>query len=106
MQKTIEALQVLFKVGNKVIKAESDGKIDTGEAIGIAISAVGIVGVFKNLPAIGAELKAITPEDVNQIVEVFKDEFDLPNDELEAKIEAGLEALAQMVIMLLEKKSE
>ena len=105
MQKTKEALQTLLKVGSKVVKASEDGKIDMGEAIGISIAAVGVVGVFKNLPAIGEEIKSITAADINDLVDEFNRDFDIPNDQLEAKIKAGISALSQMVIMLLEKKA-
>lgn len=105
MEKTKEALATLLKVGSKVIKANEDGKIDMGEAIGISISAVGLVGVFKNLPAIGEEIKNITPADITDLVNEFNADFDIPNDALEAKIKAGVEVLSQMVIMLIEKKA-
>ena len=106
MEKTKEALHTLLKVGMKVVNAiEDDGKVDMGEAIGISISAVGLVGVFKNLPAIGEEIKNITPADITDLVNEFNADFDIPNDALEAKIKAGVEVLSQMVIMLIEKKA-
>ena len=106
MEKTKEALQTLLKVGSKVVKAQADdGKIDMGEAIGISLSAVGIIGIFKNLPAIEEEIKNITPTDVTELVNTFNADFDLPNDITEAKIEAGIEVLGQMVIMLIGKKA-
>ena len=106
MEKTKEALRTLLKVGTKVIFAvEDDGKIDTGEAIGISISALGIVGLFKSLPAIGTELKTITPEQIKDLVVDFNADFDLPNDITEAKIEAGILALSNMLILLMTQKA-
>ncbi len=106
MEKTKEALRTLLKVGMKVVNAiEDDGKVDMGEAIGISISAVGIVGIFKDLPAIGAEIGKITPADIKELVDEFNADFDLPNDITEAKIEAGVAALSGMVIMLLQQKA-
>ena len=105
MEKTKEALATLLKVGSKIAKADVDGKIDMGEALGISISAVGMISIFKNLPTIEQEIKNITPSDVTELVNEFNADFDLPNDVTEGKIKAGVEVLSQMVIMLIEKKA-
>lgn len=103
MKKTKEALATLLKVGTKVAKAYDDGKIDMGEAIGISVSAVGMVSIFKNLPEIEAEIKAINVDGINELVAEFNADFDIPNDELEHKIKAGIGVLSQMIVMLLLK---
>ena len=61
---------------------------------------INLIGVFKTLPEIREELKTITPEKVATLVEIFKTKFDLPNDELEQKIEQGIEVLASLAVMV------
>ena len=101
MENTKKALKTILKTGNKVASAMADdGKIDLGESMGIAMTAVGLVGVFKSLPEIKEEIKNATPEQISGLVEDFKTEFDIPNDEAEKIIETGFEVLANLAIMI------
>lgn len=100
MEKTKKALKVLLVTGNKVADAlKDDGKISLPEGMGIAMKAVGLVGVIKDLPEIKAEIKGATAEDIQTLVEEFKADFDIPNDNLESNIENGLDILVKMAIM-------
>lgn len=106
MEKTEKALVTFLETGNKIIGAlADDGKIDFGEGMGIAMKGVGIVAVFKSLPEIKEELKTVTPEKVNNLVEVFKAKFDLPNDQAEQKVEQGIEVLAHLAVLILKKEA-
>lgn len=101
MEKTKKAIKVLVKTGTKVAEAlKDDGKVDLGEGMGIAMSAVGMIGVFKDLPEIKEEIKNATPESVAEVVEEFKAEFDIPNDEAEKVVEQGVEILAGLAMMI------
>lgn len=104
MEKTEKALVTILETGNKVIESiQDDGKIDFGEGISIAYKGIGLIGVFKSLPEIKEELKNLNTEQVNHLVEVFKEKFDLPNDEAEQKVEQGIEVLAQLAVMVFSK---
>ena len=104
MVQTEKALVVLLDLGNKVMEAVSDdGKVDFGESIQISMKAIGLVSVFKNLGEIRDEIKAAKPEDVTTLVETFKTKFNLPDKEAEAKIEAGVEMLAQLALVVFGK---
>ena len=101
MEQTTKALVTLLETGNVVINAiQDDNKVDFGESMQISVKALGLIGIFKNLGKIKAELKARTPEQVCLLVETFKAKFDLKNDEAEQKVEQGIEVLAQLVMML------
>ena len=101
MEKTKSAIKVLLKTGMKVVDAvKDDGKVDLGESMGIAMSAVGIVGVFKNIPEIKVEIKNATPEQIAETVAEFKAEFDLPNDEAEKIVETGVEILTNLAVLI------
>ena len=106
MEKTEKALVTILETGNKVIDSlQDDGQIDFGEGIAIAYKGMGLISVFKSLPEIKEELKAITPENVSHLIEVFKEKFDLPNDEAEQKVEQGIEVLAQLAVMVFSKNA-
>ena len=101
MEQTTKALVTLLEAGTTVINAiQDDNKVDFKESMQISVKALGLIGIFKNLHKIKAELKARTPEQVVLLVETFKAKFDLKNDEAEEKVEQGIEVLAQLVLML------
>ena len=104
MEKTKNAIKVLLKTGMKVVEAvKDDGKVDLSESMGIAISAVGLVSVFKNIPEIKEEIKNATPEQIATVVADFKAEFDLPNDEDEKIVETGVEILTNLAVLIFKK---
>lgn len=106
MKQTTKALVTLLETGNVVINSiQDDNKVDFGESMQISMKALGLIGIFKNLGAIKAELKTRTPEQIALLVETFKAHFDLKNDEAEKKVEQGLEVLAQLVMMVLIPKA-
>jgi hypothetical protein len=101
MEQTTKALVTLLETGNAVINSiQDDNKVDFKESMQISVKALGLIGIFKNLGKIKAELKARTPEQVCLLVETFKAKFDLKNDEAEEKVEQGIEVLAQLAMML------
>jgi hypothetical protein len=105
MKHTEKALVTILETGNKVIESiADDGKIDFGEGVAIAMKGIGLIGVLKSLPEIKEELKVLTGEDVEYLVGVFKEKFDLKNDEAEQKVEQGVEVLAQLALMVFNKE--
>ena len=100
IDKTRSALKTLLTVGSKVVNATDDGRVTAGEAIGIGIASIGLIGVFKDLKAIGEELKTVKKEDIDSLVTEFTADFDISNDDLENRIKAGVIALGEMVKML------
>ena len=72
--------------------------------MGISLKAISLIGIFRKLPEIKAEIKARTPEKVAKLVEVFKEKFVLENKEAEEKIEQGLDVLFQLASMVLKPK--
>ena len=106
MVQTENALVALLDLGNKVKDAiADDGKIDFGESMGIAMKAVGLVGIIKLLPEIRDELKNSTNADRLALVDLFKTEFDLPNDAAEQSVEQGIEVLVQLANLIWGKEA-
>lgn len=103
--KTTEALRVIIRSANKVDAAlADDGKISIKEGIGITLTAVGIVGVIKNLGTIFNELKAIDEKVIEEFIVLFKDEFDLTNDEAELIVEQAIEVLFRLALVIFGKQ--
>lgn len=94
----IKALDVLIEGGNVADAAAHD----QGNAIAKLshltklLDEVMALGSF-SAPALVAQIKDLSSEEKAQIVSHFKAKLDLANDVLEAKIEAGLDLLIEVV---------
>lgn len=84
-------LTVIARVSGTVDKALADGKVDMFEGIGIAKEAIGFFGVVRNLKQAGDELQDLTGDEKTELVEHFKQEFDLKNDAAELMVETVVE---------------
>ena len=100
---TKNALEAVLKLGSKVVEAQKDGKISVSEGVGLALAAVPLIHVFKDLSLIKAELKTITDADVQDLVDTFTANVNIPNDDLKEKILAGITVLEQLVLMFVPK---
>ena len=100
---TKNALETVLKLGSKVVEAQADGRITFGESVGIAMTAVGLIHVFKDLPLIKVELSNITDTDVEELVDSFTANVNIPNEGLKEKILAGITVLEQLVLMFVKK---
>lgn len=104
MVKTKEALSVLLNTAEKFTAAYADDqKISVGEGFGLALQATKLISIFKDLPEIKAELKDLDAAGLVDLTAQFKAEFDIANDELEAKIEDGVTVLSQLASVILYK---
>ena len=97
-----KALLFSGKLSSAVAEAlKDDGKIKGGEWFSIAVTIPGIVPVIKNFDTIVDEFQDLTDEEQAAVATYFAETFDIPNDELEAKIEAAFNlglALAESII--------
>jgi len=102
MEQTEKLVAVATKVVSKVSFAYQDKKITLAEGVAIGITAIGIIGPLKNMAEINEELKVFDAKrDVPGLVDVIKNNLDLPNDVLEAKIKTGIDIIAQVAIEVL-----
>ena len=90
------ALSTLINVGEKFDDAEQDGKISIGEGIGIAVSAIGLIKVFKQGAEIKAAFLALTAAEKTDLVTWFKAEFQLHEAGLETIIETIFAGIIQL----------
>lgn len=86
-----ELVSLVFEMGEAISESLEDGKISI-------MDAPHFVGIFKKIgPAlegideIPAELADIDDAELDELIDFISEEFDIDNEELEAKVEEGLE---------------
>lgn len=88
MENLKNAIGVLINIAEKTTDSlQDDGKIDIGEGLSIAYSAVGLIKVSKNFKEIIDEYKNLTAEQKEELTEWFAEEFDIENDNVEEIVE-------------------
>jgi hypothetical protein len=103
MENVKKAVETILKTVVKVDKALEDSKVSIPEGMGIALSAVPWIGVFKNIPAISEELKDWNEQKTNELVDHFKANLELRNKATEEVVEQAVEVLLRFVFMVLVK---
>lgn len=100
MENVKKAVEVILRTVGKIDVALEDKRVSIPEGLGIALSAVPWIGVFKNFPAISAELKEWDETKTNALVEHFKENLELRNKATEAVVEQAVEVLLRMAYMI------
>lgn len=100
MENVKNAVEVILKTVVKVDKALEDKKISIPEGLGIAMSAVPWVGVFKSFDKIAEELKDWNEEKTAQLIEAFKVNLELRNKATEEVIEQAVEVVLRLTFMI------
>lgn len=80
----------LANVGNSLGRVFEDKKVSGGEYFDLILSATNIQVVIANLPDARKAWPVLEDAERAQIVSQFAAQFDLPNDQAEAKIEETL----------------
>ena len=100
----VELLEFAFSTVAAIQQAKAnDGKIDLKDFPLLWPVIMSASPAFSGLDNILPAWKSSTEEDRALVLEIFKDRFDLPNDELEASIEKLLQAgllIAEVVFKL------
>lgn len=86
----------LLSLVNPVVNAlADDGKIAITELFAIAPRLIIIPRLTEDVKASLNEFKNLTAAEAKEVSDYFKQEFDIPNDALEAHIEEGLDLLVE-----------
>lgn len=104
MENVKKAVEVILKTVVKIDISLEDKKVSIPEGLGIAMSAVPWISVFKNIPAIGEELKDWNEEKTSQLVELFKTNLELRNKATEEVVEQAVEVILRLTFMVMAKK--
>lgn len=100
MENLKKALLNILATIMQICLAYADGKINWGEWFKIAKTATGLVWIFKNLLAIKEDLNNATEAGINEMMADIKEEFDIPQDQLEETIEEALSILLLIFAMV------
>lgn len=106
MENVKNAVEVVLKTVVKVDKALEDKKVSIPEGLGIAMSAVPWVGVFKSFDKIAEEIKDWNEEKTNTLVTHFKDNLELRNKATEEVIEQAVEVILRLAFMIYAPKAQ
>lgn len=85
----IALVEGILNIIDPVVKALADGKVSWMEGAGLALAISTNAGkVIKAAPEFWKEFKSLDPLDRAAVKAQFKEGFDIPDDEAEAKVEA------------------
>lgn len=100
----IENLKKMVKFAcdftKEVATAMSDGKFQWSEAFGFIDEIMQIPGVVKSWPEVKQEIGELSLEERQALYDYLVTEFDIPNDEVEAKIEASLQWVLNTIALI------
>lgn len=85
-----EVVKGVLVFGNGLGKALEDGKITVGDTQHLIPVLLEIPSVLGSLDAAGEEITDLTPEEIAELAEFAKATFDIPQDDVEEKIEEAL----------------
>jgi hypothetical protein len=88
-----KAFTSVLELSQDIIPLFDDGKISKTELIGLLFIAPKIPGVVEDTRKALPAFKKLTPAGAVEVSEHVKQKFDIANDELEARIELGLDLL-------------
>lgn len=95
-----KGLTLINKLGKDLSEGLADKHLTIGEYIELGVDLLDAPVVVKSWAGIKAEFKAMTPESRQELIDWEKDQFDISDDKVEARIEAALdvlEAIAKLV---------
>lgn len=96
MDHLIKLFEFIFDFFLKVKSDLEDGKISRAEAWGLITTGVmGLWNPITNFGEVKDALKLVATDDAarDQLKQALKDKFDLPDEEMEKRIEEGLDLL-------------
>ena len=77
-----------------------DKKISLTEAFGLLPQVMKIPELVADLPTVKEEWKNRTIEQLEELTEFVKSNFDIDDDKIEAVIEAGLDSVEKLVVLI------
>lgn len=104
MKNLKEALTLILKAVETGMKAYQDQKINVGEWIAIGMKIIAWVWIFRNLKNILADIVNATQEEFTQMHTELCEGFDIPQDQMEEKIEQALSLILLIISMIWGKK--
>jgi hypothetical protein len=86
-------IRIVCGIVKTVDSALADDRVKIMEGIEIAKQSLGLVQVARTRKDFAAQVKDIVAAEKQELIETFAAEFDIENDEAEAKIEAAMSVI-------------
>ena len=96
MENLKQALTTLINITEKTDEALIDGKINIAEGVSIAMSAIGLIKLIKNIKPLFIEYKELTDQELSLLSIWFTQEFDMQNENAEQIIEMIFTAILSL----------
>ena len=100
MENLKKAVSKIIQTSMVVDKALEDKKVSIGEGMGIGLSAIGWMWIFRNFRAIVEDFNAMTEETVKLLIDDIKVELDLRNDVAEEVVEQALTIILNIAFVM------
>lgn len=97
IKETKEMTAFVLHLGQAFQEAMKDGKISIIDAFKFLPALRGLKGAIEGADKIPAELKDLSEAERTELSEYIRTEFDLVDDELEAKIEMALDLALDLI---------
>lgn len=95
-----KVLAFALGLGNELAKGFEDGKLSLVEGMGLADNLLAIPGLISARKEILAELKDLDAAERQELFDYVKQEFDLPDDRIEAIVEEALGLVENIVAII------
>lgn len=107
LKDTKELVKFVIGLGEAVDKSLADGRISIGDLRHFMNPLMDAGDAFSDISNIPAELKDMTQEESQELLEYIRKEFDIENDKIEKVIENSLQILVKLyeVIELVRSKN-
>lgn len=92
-KETYEVLSAALSFHEAIVLANADGKIDLTDIMFLIEPMTKLPNAIENAENSFSELKAMSQESRAELLSKLSEEYDIPNDDIEAKVEAGIECL-------------
>ena len=100
MENLKKAVSKVITTAMVVDRNLEDGKLTVPEGMGIALSAVAWVWIFRNFRKVVEDFKALDETGVAELNRQIQAEFDLRNDTAEAVVEQALEIIIRLTAVM------
>jgi len=100
MESVKKVLHFIITIGNAMGKSLVDGKLGSTDLVNFLPVVMEAPGAFSGLQNFGSDLKSITPEQRLELVQYVKDNFSIPEANIEAVIERALSAGVEIVAII------
>lgn len=101
MENLMKAVSTIIKTAESVDKALQDDKVTPVEGIGIGITVVPWIGIFKNFDKILADMKLWNETSLEQTIQYVRDELQLNSPKTEEVVEQAVEILFRFAFVVI-----